>query len=186
MPTKQIISEHRKSMDKAIEYLRNELKGVRTGRASTGLVENLRVEYYGNPTPLNQMATIAVPSPDSIIIKPFDPSSLADIEKAIRNSDLSLAPIAEGKVVRLSIPPLSTERRQQIVTQIKQLGEQSKVSIRNIRRDAMKQLEDEEKDSVITEDDREKGKKEVDSMTKEYTEEIDKIIKGKSEEIMSD
>ena len=145
MPTKQIITAHENGMTKTVDFLRNELKSVRTGRASPGLVENLSVDYYGSPTPLKSLATIAAPEPASIVIKPFDPESLKDIERAIKNSDLSLAPVIEGKMIRLNIPPLSEERRKQIVQQVKQLGEKSKVSVRNIRRDANKQLDDEEK-----------------------------------------
>ena len=140
MPTKQIISSHQNSMEKTIDFLRNELKSVRTGRAAPGLVENLVVDYYGPPTPLKSLATIAIPEPASIVIKPFDPACLKDIEKAIKNSDLSLSPVPEGKMIRLNIPPLSEERRKQIVGQVKQLGEKTKVSVRNIRRDANKQL----------------------------------------------
>ncbi len=186
MPTKAIINEHKTNMTKALEYLTQELRGVRTGRASAGLVEHLRVEYYGSPTPLNQMATISVPEADTIVIKPFDPTGLKDIEKAIKSSDLSLAPNVDGKVIRLNIPPLSTERRNQIVQQIKGMGEQAKVSIRNIRRDANKQLDEEQKNKTITEDDRDKGKKDIDDITKDFTDKIDEAIKKKSEEIMSD
>ena len=120
------------------------------------------------------------------MIKPFDPASIKDIEKAIKNSDLSLAPMADGKVIRLNIPPLSGERRTQIIQQVKQMGEKTKVSIRNIRRDANKHLEDEEKKKLISEDDRDKGKKDIDNLTKEYTDKIDAVIKAKSEEIMQD
>lgn len=186
MPTQKIISEHENAMRKAVEFLQQELRAVRTGRASTGLVDNLSVEYYGSPTPLKQLATVAVPEPDTIIIKPFDPSSVKEIEKAIRNSELSLAPIADGKVVRLNIPPLSVERRDQLVNQVKQMGEKSKVSIRNIRRDANKALDDEQKAKGITEDQRDKGKKDIDNLTKKYTDRIDGIIKTKSDEIMLD
>ena len=119
---------------KAVEVLSNELKSLRTGRASTGLVENIRADFYGTPTPLKQMATLATPQGDMIVIKPFDPSSIKAIEKAIKNSDLSMAPIIDGKMVRLNIPPLSEERRRQLSAQAKQLGEHAKVSIRNIRR----------------------------------------------------
>src|SRR3989304_9264164 len=101
MPTKQIVAKHESAMEKTVEFLRNELKGVRTGRASPGLVENLSVEYYGSPTPLKSLATIATPEPASIVIKPFDPACLKDIEKAIKNSDLSLAPVVEAKMIRL-------------------------------------------------------------------------------------
>jgi ribosome recycling factor len=186
MPTKQIVEGHKKSMEKTLGYLNCELRGVRTGRASAGLVDNLSIEYYGTPTPLKQLATVAVPEPTSIVIKPFDPACLKDIERAIKNSDLSLAPIADSKVIRLNIPPLSEERRKQIIQQVKQVGEKSKVSIRNIRRDANKHLEDEQKKKLISEDDRDKAKKDIDNLTKEFTEKIDAVIKSKSEDIMSD
>jgi ribosome recycling factor len=173
-------------MKKAVDVLHDELKGLRTGRASTGLVENIRVEYYGTPTPLKQLATLAVPQADMIIIKPFDPASIKEIEKAIKASDLSIAPLIDGKVIRLSIPPLSQERRTQLVAQAKQLGEQSKVSLRNIRRDAIKHLETEQKDKRITEDDLEKGKKHIDDLTKKYTDNIDEMVRHKSDEILLD
>ncbi len=186
MPTKKIVEGHKKSMEKTLEYLSSDLRGVRTGRASAGLVDNLSIEYYGTPTPLKQLATVAVPEPASIVIKPFDPACLKEIEKAIKNSDLSLAPMNDGKIIRLNIPPLSEERRTQITQQVKQMGEKSKVSVRNIRRDANKHLEDEQKKKLISEDDRDKGKKDMDNLTKEFTEKIDAIIKSKSEDIMSD
>jgi len=186
MPIKQIFSEHQDKMQKAVDVLQNELKSLRTGRASTGLVENLKVDYYGTPTPLKQMATLATPQTDMIVIKPFDPASIKEIEKAIKNSDLSIAPAIDGKMIRLNIPPLSQERRSQIVQQAKQTGEQAKISIRNIRRDANKQLEKEQKDKFITEDDRDDGKKNIDDITKEFTNKIDSIIKAKSDEIMLD
>lgn len=185
MPTKQIISTHQNSMEKAIDFLRNELKSVRTGRAAPGLVENLVVDYYGSPTPLKSLATIAIPEPASIVIKPFDPACLKDIEKAIKNSDLSLSPVPEGKMIRLNIPPLSEERRKQIVQQVKQLGEKTKVSVRNIRRDANKQLDDEQKNKAITEDDCKKGKENIDDVTKKQIEQIEEIVKLKSDEIMN-
>ncbi len=185
MPTKQIVTTHENSMAKTVDFLRNELKAVRTGRASPGLVENLSVEYYGSPTPLKSLATIAVPEPASIVIKPFDAGCLKDIEKAIKNSDLSLAPMMEGKMIRLNIPPLSEERRKQIVQQVKQLGEKTKVSVRNIRRDANKQMDDEQKNKVITEDDCKKGRSSIDDITKKNIDQVDDIIKNKSEEIMN-
>lgn len=185
MPTKQIVSSHESNMDKAVDFLRNELKSVRTGRAAPGLVENLSVDYYGSPTPLKSLATIAIPEPASIVIKPFDAGCVKDIEKAIKTSDLSLAPVLDGKMIRLNIPPLSEERRKQIVHQVKQLGEKTKVSVRNIRRDANKQLDDEQKAKTITEDDCKKGKDNVDEITKKQIDQIDQIIKAKSEEIMN-
>jgi ribosome recycling factor len=186
MPTKEILSESKSKMEKAIEVLHDELKTVRTGRASTGLVENVKVDYYGTPTPLKSLATISAPDVNMLVIKPFDPASVKDIEKAIKNSDLSIAPIVDGKFIRLNVPPLSEERRKQLVQQAKQVGEQTKVTIRNIRRDTNKQLEKQEKDKVITEDDLEKGRKQTDDVTRECTDRVDSMIKAKSDEIMLD
>ncbi len=186
MPIKEIVSDTESKMKKAAEILHDELKTVRSGRASTGLVENIKADFYGTPTPLKQMATLATPQADMIVIKPFDPASIKDIEKAIKSSDLSIAPIVDGKIIRLNIPALSEERRKQLVNQAKQTGEQTKVGIRNIRRDAIKHLEKQEKDKLITEDDLEKGKKQVDDITKQYTDKVDEIVKHKSDEIMLD
>jgi len=186
MPAKEILSESESKMKKAVEVLQDELKAVRTGRASTGLVENIKADYYGTPTPLKQMATLVTPQVDMVVIKPFDPASTKEIEKAIKSSDLSLAPIVDGKLIRLNIPPLSEERRRQLVQQAKQTGEQTKVGIRNIRREANKQLEKQQKDKLITEDDLKTGKKQIDDITKEYTDKVDAVIRDKSDEIMLD
>ena len=186
MPTEKVTSENKTKMEKTIEKLQDDLKSVRTGRASTGLVENIKADFYGTPTPLKQMATLATPQPDMVIIKPFDPASIGEIEKAIKNSDISIAPTVDGKVIRLNVPPLSAERRKQLVQQVKQIGEQTKVSIRNIRRDANKQLEKEQKDKIITEDDLQNGKKQIDDITKKYSDKVDSIVKTKSDEIILD
>ena len=186
MPVNKLISENEDKMSKAVEFLHDELRSLRTGQASTGLVENIKADYYGTPTPLKAMAALSASQADMIVIKPFDPASTKEIEKAIRNSDLSIAPIVEGKLIRLNIPPLSEERRQHLVGQAKQLGEQAKVSIRNIRREANKQLEKQQKDKIITEDDLQAGKKQVDDITKKYADKVDMIIKNKSDEIMLD
>ena len=186
MPTQKIIEKHKAGMTKAVEFLQTEFKSVRSGRASTGLVENLNVDYYGTLTPVKQLATIATPEANMIVIKPFDPAAAKEIEKAIRNSDLSISPVNDGKIIRLNIPPLSQERRKQIVSQAKNMGEQAKISIRNIRRDANKQLDDEQKDKRITEDDRDKGRKQIDDLTKDFADKVDKIVKAKSDEIMLD
>nr|NIN07050.1 ribosome recycling factor [Armatimonadota bacterium] len=162
------------------------LKSFRGGRATPALVEHIKVEYYGNPTPLKSLATISAPEADMLVIKPFDPASVKDIEKAIKSSDLSIAPIIEGKFIRLNIPPLSGERRKQLVQQARQNGEQAKVSIRNIRRDANKNLEKQEKDGEITEDDLDSAKKQVDDITRELSEKVDKTVSQKSDEIMKD
>ena len=184
MPVKSITDDSNNKMNKVLEHLHEELKGLRTGRANTGLVENIKAECYGSLMPLKQLATLAAPQADTIIIKPFDAACIKDIEKAIKNSDLSIAPIIEGKMIRLSIPPLSDERRQGLVSQAKHSGEQAKVGIRNIRRDAIKELEKAEKDKIITEDDLEKGKKQLDDITKSHTDKIDETVKHKSDEIL--
>jgi ribosome recycling factor len=186
MPTKEIVAENESKMKKAVDALHDELKTIRSGRASTALVENIKADFYGTPTPLKQMATLATPQVDMIVIKPFDPTSIKSIETAIKSSDLSIAPIVDGKLIRLNIPALSEERRKQLVQQVKHTGEQTKVSIRNIRRDANKHLEKQQKDKIITEDDLEKGKKQIDDLTRKYSEKIDEVVKNKSDEIMLD
>ena len=186
MPMRKIVVEHQQKMKKAVEFLRSELKSVRTGKASTALVENIKADFYGTATPLKQMATLATPQADAIVIKPFDPGSLKEIEKAIKNSDLSITPMVDGKMIRLSIPPLSEERRKQLATQAKQMGEQTKVSIRNTRREANKQLEKEEKNKVVTEDQRDEGKKQIDDIIKDCTNDVDSMIKAKTNEIMAE
>jgi ribosome recycling factor len=185
MPTQKVISESKSKMQKALDVLQDELKAFRGGRANPGLVDHLKVEYYGNPTPLKSLATISAPEADILMIKPFDPASIKDIEKAIKSSDLSIAPIVEGKFIRLNIPPLSEERRRQLVQQAKQAGEQTKISIRNIRRDANKGLEQQQKDKVITEDDLQSAKKQIDDITKESTDKVDSLVGHKSSEIMN-
>lgn len=186
MPTKEIVSDTETKMLKTVNVMQDDFKSIRSGRASTGLVDNIKADFYGTPTPLKQMATMATPQPDMIVIKPFDPASIKEIEKAIKSSDLSIAPIIDGKIIRLNIPPLSEERRKQLVQQARHLGEQTKVSIRNIRRDTIKVLEKQQKDKVLTEDDLEKGKKQIDDLTKKYTDKIDEIVKHKSDEILLD
>lgn len=186
MPVKEIISENKSKMTKAVEVLQDELKAVRTGKASTGLVENIKADYYGTPTPIKTIAALSAPQHDMIVIKPFDPGSVREIEKAIKSSNLSLAPIVDRNLIRLSVPPLNEERRKEIVTQVKKMSEQTKVSIRNIRRDAIKHLEKQQKDKIITEDDLQNGKKQIDDITKEHTDKIDEVVKHKSNEIMLD
>lgn len=186
MPVESIAAESKEKMEKAVAVMQDEFKGFRTGRASTALVDNIKVEYYGTPTPLKQLASLATPQADQIVIKPFDAGVLHEIEKAIKSSDLSIAPLIDGKFIRLNVPALSEERRKQLVGQAKQVGEQTKVSLRNVRRDAIKQLEKEQKDKVITEDDLGNGKKQIDDQTKEYTDKVDALVKHKSNDIMSD
>jgi len=186
MATQPVISESKSKMQKAVDVLQDDLKSFRGGRATPALVEHIKVDYYGSPTPLRSLATISAPEVDMLVIKPFDPASVKDIEKAIKSSDLSIAPVVEGKFIRLNIPSLSEERRKHLVQQAKQAGEQTKVSIRNIRRDANKSLEKQEKDKQITEDDLDQAKKQIDDITKEFSDRVDSIVARKSNEILKD
>ncbi|MCX5653494.1 MAG: ribosome recycling factor [Planctomycetota bacterium] len=184
MAAEDILLESEDKMDKAVEHLRQQYRTVRTGRASAGLVEHLRVDYYGSPTELRQLATITVPDPLMIVIKPYDPGSIGDISKGIQASDLGITPMVEGKVIRLAIPPLSEERRKQIVHQIKEMAEETKVSLRNIRRDSIKHVDAEEKAKALSEDDAQKARDDATDMVHEHEKAIDEALKHKTAEIM--
>ena len=184
MTSQQIQKDCKDRMEKAVEVFRNELKGLRTGRASPALLDAIRVEYYGSPTPIKQLAAVSTPDPTQIMIKPFDAAALKDIEKAIRSSDLGLSPNNDGKVIRLTIPPMSGEQRTKLTKKIKELAENQKVSCRNIRRDGNKHIEQSEKDKLITEDDRDKGKEAMQALLKSYEGQIDQLAVAKSKEIM--
>lgn len=185
MPAKRIVKEHEDAMKKCVEFLEKEYKSVRTGRASTGLVDNIKVEYYGNLTPINQMANVNAADAGSIMIKPFDPSSIKDIERAIKASGVGLNPISEAGAIRVPVPPLSQERRKQIAGQIKQMAEAQKIAMRNVRRDGNKKLDDEQKAKAISEDERDSAKKEIDEIIKKLTATIDAMTKAKTEEVMT-
>ena len=180
-----ILLETEERMEKAVEVLNDKYRGMRTGRANPGLVENTRVDYYGTPTPLKQISNISAPEPDLLVIKPFDANSLSDIEKAIQKSDVGIHPSSDGRIIRLQIPPLSEERRLQLVTKAKDVAEESRVAVRNIRRDANKQVDQLEKDKKISEDDQKKLKEEIQAFTKISEETIDKTVKAKSEDLTS-
>ncbi|HHT9126219.1 MAG TPA: ribosome recycling factor [Candidatus Brocadiia bacterium] len=184
MDADEILLEAEEKMEKGIEVLQAEFRGIRTGRASTGLVENLKVNCYGSQLPLKQIANITVPEAQLIIIKPFDPSTLKEIEKAILQSELGFAPNTDGKVIRIPIPPLSEETRKKLVHQIKELSEEAKIAIRNVRRDANKHIDKIEKDSIISEDVADKAKKDVQKLTNEYEEKADELLSKKTEEVM--
>ena len=183
MAMDEVLFEVEEKMDSVLGYLKEEYHGIRTGRASAGLVDHIKVEYYGSPTDLRQLASIATPEATMIMIKPFDPSSLKDIEKAIYASDLGITPNIDGKVIRLSVPPLSGERRQQITHQIKKMGEEQKVAIRNTRRDANRHIDAAQKDSKITEDQAEQAKDNVQKKTKKHEDQIEELVKAKTKEI---
>jgi ribosome recycling factor len=183
MATDDILLEVEEKMEAAAEYLRKELRGIRTGRASVGLVDHIKVEYYGSPTDLRQLATISTPDATLIVIKPFDPNSLRDIERAIQTSNLGITPSTDGKVIRLTIPPLSGERRLQLTGQVKKMAEASRVAIRNARRDGNKEIERQEKASETTEDQAKDAKDETQRLTDEYEKKVTDILDAKIKEI---
>ncbi len=175
--------ETEEKMDMAVDYLRKEFRGIRTGRASTGLVEHVKVDYYGSPTDLRQLATISTPDATMIIIKPFDPASLKDIEKAIFASDVGITPMTDGKLIRLGVPPLSGERRNQIAGQVKKMAEAARVTIRNARRDGNKEIDRQQKAGEMTEDEARKAKDQVQKLTSEYEKKVSDILDAKTTEI---
>jgi ribosome recycling factor len=183
MNTDQIVKDCKDRMEKALDVLRNELKGLRTGRASPALLDALRVEYYGQQTPIKQLASVSAPEPQQLLIKPFDAAALKDIEKAIRSSDLGLAPDNDGKVIRLKIPPMSGDQRTKMAKKVKELGENAKVSCRNVRRDANKHVETAEKDKTMSEDDAKKAKDLVQNILKDYEKKVDDVAAAKTKEV---
>src|ERR1035437_4295576 len=161
MSIEDILLEAEDRMEKTLALLNDQFRGVRTGRANTGLIESIRVDYYGSPPPLKQMANLSTPEPQQILIRPFDPSVIGDIVKAIQASDIGLTPNSDGKVVRLNVPSLSVEQRKKLVGRVKDLAEEARISLRNIRREANKQADSEQGEKVHTEDDLETCKEEV-------------------------
>lgn len=184
MPYDDIYLESSEKMTGALDVFNNDLRGIRTGRATPGLVEFIKVDYYNSPTPLKQIANISAPEPRMLIIKPFDPSSMQEIEKAIQKSDLGLNPQNDGKIIRLVVPPLSGERRKQLSQVVRDLGEKAKVSIRNVRRDANKLADAEEKEGTITEDEKFKLKDDIQKLVEEFEKKIQDLFDKKSKEIM--
>lgn len=184
MTSDEILFDAEERMEKALQVLRDELRGLRTGRATPALVDNIRVEYYGSPTPLKQLAQISTPDPQQILIRPFDQGVLKEIEKAIRSSDLGMTPNNDGKMIRLTVPAMSGEQRQKMATRIKKLAEEAKVASRNIRRDANKAFEQAEKDKEMTEDDRDAGKEQVQDLLKKFEDGITQVADKKTKEVM--
>lgn len=174
----------RERMDQTIEHLRRELSGVRTGRASLSILDGIQVNYYGNMTPLRQVAALSVPESRLITIQPWEATLIPEIEKAISGSNLGLTPNNDGKLIRLSVPPLTEERRREIVKQVKKLGEDSKVGIRNSRRDTNEEVRKLVKDAKVSEDDQRKAQDEVQKVTDQYIAKIDEMIKKKEAEVM--
>jgi ribosome recycling factor len=179
-----IFAQLQKEMDQSVGALRKELAKLRTGRASTALLEHIVVEYYGANTPLNQLATLSAPEPRLLVIQPFDRSAMGDIEKAILKSDLGLTPNNDGKIIRVPIPQLTEERRKELVKHVKRIAEEFRVSIRSHRRDAVERLKEAEKKKEITADDFKHGQDRIQKITDEFIGRIEKIIKAKEEEVM--
>jgi ribosome recycling factor len=184
MTTDEILFDTEERMEKAVNVFRDELRGLRTGRATPALVDNMRVEYYGSPTPLKQLAQINTPDPQQIVIRPFDQGCLKDIEKAIRSSDLGMSPTNDGKMIRLQVPPMSGDQRQKMVTRIKKSAEDAKVACRNVRRDGNKHFDQAEKAKEMTEDERDKGKEQVQNLLKRFEDRVGEMAEKKTKEIL--
>lgn len=179
-----IIKNAEDRMKKSVAALEDELAGLRTGRASAAMFDKLRVQYYGTPTPLNQVASISVPESRLVVIQPWDKGALADIEKAIQTSEMSLNPSNDGKVIRINIPPLTEERRKEIVKIAKNTAENGRVAVRNIRRDANDDLKKQEKESEISEDDLKRGEEQIQKLTDQNIEQINAVLSAKESEIL--
>jgi len=184
MPYDDIYLDACDRMDKAVDHLTEQFRSVRSARATPGLVENMRVEYYGTQTPLKQIATIGVPDPRMIVIKPYDPSSLDAVHRAVLTSELGLTPSVDGKIIRLSVPPLSEERRLKLVAQLRDMAEEAKVAIRNVRRDANKQADREKKSGDMPEDDAFRLKEDIQEVTTAHEKGVAAAVERKTAELM--
>lgn len=180
----EALEEARLEMEASVEHLAMEYAGLRTGRASVHLLDNIRVSYYGSEVPLNQLASIATPDPTLLVIAPFDPTSIADIEKAIHRSGLGLSPTSDGRVVRLPVPPLTEERRVELAKLVSKMAEDDKTSVRNHRRAANEKIKEAEKGKEISEDDEHRLLKEAQKLTDEFIEKIDELAEKKKQEIL--
>ncbi|RLF06633.1 MAG: ribosome recycling factor [Thermoprotei archaeon] len=181
----EILEEAEKKMQKTVESISGQLARLRTGKASPALLEGIKVDYYGTPTPINQIASISTPEPRLIVVHPWDKSAVAAIEKAIQSSDLGLNPNSDGTVIRIPIPPLTEERRKELLKVAKNIAEEGKVAIRNIRRETIEKIKKMQKDGEIPEDDSYRLQDKVQDLTEKYTKKIDEILKNKEEEIMT-
>ena len=182
--SKDALAQAKIRMEKAVEDFRKELAGVRTGRASTAMLDNIRVDYHGTPMPVNQLGTLSVPDPTMIVISPWDPGALPLIDKAIRTSDLGLNPSNDGKVVRVPIPPLNEERRKELVKHLHKVLENHRTAVRNIRRDIKEAVEKLEKDKKISEDDKKRALDELEKVTHAETKKVEDLCASKEKEIM--
>ena len=183
--TNEVIETAKQEMESTVAALKKDLGHVRTGRASTHLLDGLMVEYYGSRTPLNQVAQVNAPEPTLLVIQPYDKAALTAIERAIHTSDLGLTPQNDGKLIRIPVPPLTEERRRDLVKHVKKIAEDYRVSVRSHRRDGLEMLKELEKDKTITQDDHRQGHDKIEALTKEYVERVDKQVKAKEDEIMA-
>ena len=185
MPTiEEFLDDAKRRMDKSIETTRTEFNSVRTGRASAALLDRISIDYYGTPTPLKNLATIGVPEPRMLTVQPFDPSQIKAIEKAVQESDLGLTPSNDGKLIRLPIPQLTEERRKELVKLVKQMAEEGRVAVRNVRRDAIKHLEELVKNREVGDDEERAAESKVQKVTDDHVHRIDDLLKNKEAEIM--
>jgi ribosome recycling factor len=182
--TKEVIAHMKIHMDKSVEALRRDYQKIRTGRANLGLLDDIRIDYYGTPSPLSQVATLSVPEPRTINLQPWETKMIPVIEKAIMNANLGITPANDGKVIRLNLPALTEERRKDIVKQLKKMAEEAKVAARNIRRDAIDELKKLEKNKKISEDDLKRTEKEVQDVTNSYVAKIDEVLAHKEKDVM--
>ncbi len=179
-----LIGEQKKRMAATVEAFKSEAARVRTGRASPSLISHVKVDYYGTATPLNQLANLSVPEPQLLVVQPYDASALGEIEKAIQRAELGLNPSNDGKIVRVPVPPLTEERRKEMVKQVKKMAEEHKVAIRNIRRDGNDGLKGREKEKKISEDEMRKGQAEIQKITDSFVSQLDKLLAAKEKEIL--
>jgi ribosome recycling factor len=186
MSVEDVLLDAEERMEKALGVLKNNLAGIRTGRATPGLLDSVKVTVYGSATPLKQLASVGAPEPQQLVIRPFDASTIKDIEKAIVTSELGLNPQNDGRIIRINIPPLSTDVRKKLVARIKELAEETRVSIRNVRRDSNKAIETAEKDKLISEDDRDKAKDEIQELTKKYENSVGELAKNREADVMNE
>ena len=186
MSVEDILMDTEDRMDKALGVLKNNLAGIRTGRATPGLLDSVKVTIYGSQTPLKQLASVGAPEPQQLVIRPFDSSTIKEIEKAIVASELGLNPQSDGRIIRINIPPLSTDVRKKLVARIKDLSEESRVSIRNVRRDSNKAVDTAEKEKTISEDDRDKAKESIQELTKKFENSVTDLARSREADVMDE
>jgi ribosome recycling factor len=186
MDQDEILLDTEERMEKAADVFHGQLQGIRTGRATPGLVDSIRVDYYGSQTPIKQMASITVQEGKQIVIRPFDATAITNIVKAIQSSEVGLTPNSDGRLIRVNVPPLSTERRRQLAARVKEMAEEARVAIRNVRRDGNKHADQLQKDKGCTEDERDSLKEQVQELTKTYEGKVNSMAESKEKEIMEE